>query len=33
LGRNRDVKNDEVGQFVKAIDKNGDGRISKPELF
>jgi len=29
LGRNREVKNDEVGQFVKAIDKNGDGKISK----
>jgi len=33
LGRNREVKNDEVGQFVKAIDKNGDGKISKSELF
>jgi Ca2+-binding EF-hand superfamily protein len=33
LGRNRDVKNEEVTQFVKAIDKNGDGKISKPELF
>lgn len=33
LGRNRDVKSDEVSQFVKAIDKNGDGKISKAELF
>jgi Ca2+-binding EF-hand superfamily protein len=33
LGRNRDVKADEVNQFIKAIDKNGDGKISKPELF
>jgi len=29
LGRNRSVKNEEVTQFVKAIDKNGDGKISK----
>lgn len=33
LGRNREVKNDEVNQFVKAIDKNGDGKVSKSELF
>lgn len=33
LGRNRQVKSDEVNQFVKAIDKNGDGKISKSELF
>jgi Ca2+-binding EF-hand superfamily protein len=33
LGRNREVKSDEVNQFVKAIDKNGDGKISKAELF
>ena len=33
LGRNREVKADEVNQFIKAIDKNGDGKISKPELF
>lgn len=33
LGRNREVKSDEVSQFVKAIDKNGDGKISKAELF
>lgn len=30
LGRSRQVKNEEVSQFIKAIDKNGDGRISKP---
>jgi Ca2+-binding EF-hand superfamily protein len=29
LGRNRSVKAEEVSQFVKAIDKNGDGKISK----
>ncbi len=30
LGRNRQVKEEEVTQFVKAIDKNGDSKISKP---
>ena len=33
LGRNRQVKEDEVNQFIKAIDKNGDAKISKVELF
>jgi Ca2+-binding EF-hand superfamily protein len=33
LGRNRQVKEEEVNQFIKAIDKNGDSKISKPELF
>ncbi len=33
LGRNRDVKPEEVNQFIKAIDKNGDGKISQAELF
>jgi Ca2+-binding EF-hand superfamily protein len=33
LGRNRDVKSEEVNQFIKAIDKNGDGKISQAELF
>lgn len=33
LGRNRQVKEDEVTQFIKAIDKNGDSKISKHELF
>ena len=33
LGRNRQVQPSEVDQFTKAIDKNGDAKISKPELF
>lgn len=33
LGRGKDVSQQEVSQFVNAIDKNGDGKISKPELF
>ena len=33
LGRNRQVKEEEVNQFIKAIDKNGDSKISKVELF
>ncbi len=33
LGRNRQVKEEEVNQFIKAIDKNGDSKISKAELF
>ena len=33
LGRNRQVQPQEVDQFIKAIDKNSDGKISKPELF
>ena len=33
LGRNRQVKEEEVNQFIKAIDKNNDAKISKPELF
>lgn len=33
LGRSREVKQEEVNQFIKAIDKNGDQKISKPELF
>jgi len=33
LGRNRQVKEEEVTQFIKAIDKNGDSKISKVELF
>ena len=33
LGRNRQVKEEEVTQFIKAIDKNGDSKISKHELF
>ena len=33
LGRNRNVKEEEVSQFIKAIDKNGDSKISKVELL
>lgn len=33
LGRNREVSQAEVNQFVSAIDKNGDGKIAKSELF
>jgi len=33
LGRNRQVQPQEVDQFIKAIDKNNDAKISKPELF
>lgn len=33
LGRNREVSQQEVKQFISAIDKNGDGKIAKPELF
>ncbi len=33
LGRNRAVSQQEVLQFINAIDKNGDGKIAKPELF
>ena len=33
LGRNREVSVQEVNQFISAIDKNGDGKIAKPELF
>lgn len=33
LGRNREVSPQEVNQFITAIDKNSDGKISKTELF
>ena len=33
LGRNREVTQQEVNQFITAIDKNSDGKIAKPELF
>ena len=33
LGRNKQVSHQEVRQFIQAIDKNGDGKIAKPELF
>ncbi len=29
----RQVSNAEVQQFVAAVDKSGDGKIQKPELF
>lgn len=33
LGRNRDVSQQEVNQFISTIDKDGDHKIAKPELF
>lgn len=33
LGRGKEVTNAEVNQFISAIDKNGDGKIAKPQLF
>jgi len=33
LGRTRQVTQQEVQQFIGAIDKNNDAKISKPELF
>lgn len=33
LGRNREAKNEEVSKFLKVIDENGDGKVSKDELF
>ncbi len=30
---NRQVSQDEVNNFVKAVDTSGDGQIQKPELF
>jgi Ca2+-binding EF-hand superfamily protein len=30
---NRQVSNAEINQFVSAVDKSGDGKIQKPELF
>jgi Ca2+-binding EF-hand superfamily protein len=30
---NRKVSQAEVQQFVTAVDKSGDGKIQKPELF
>ena len=30
LGRNKEVSQQEVQQFITAIDKNGDGKIAKP---
>lgn len=33
MGSNRQVTPAEISQFVNAVDKNGDGKIEKPELF
>lgn len=33
LGRGKEVSQTDVKQFVNAIDKNGDGKIAKAELF
>jgi Ca2+-binding EF-hand superfamily protein len=33
LKANRKVTQAEVQQFVTAVDKSGDGKIQKPELF
>ena len=33
LNRDKQVKQEDVNQFISAIDKNGDGKIAKPELF
>jgi Ca2+-binding EF-hand superfamily protein len=30
---NRQVSSAEINQFVSAVDKSGDGKIQKPELF
>lgn len=33
MGQNRSVSQQEVDQFIKAVDKNSDGKIAKGELF
>lgn len=33
MGQNRQVTQNEVQQFIAAVDKNSDGKIAKPELF
>lgn len=33
MGQGRQVTQQEVNQFIAAVDKNGDGKIAKPELF
>lgn len=33
MGQNRSVTNQEVQQFINAVDKNSDGKVAKPELF
>ena len=33
MNAKRTISKEEVEQFVKAVDKSGDGKIQKPELF
>ncbi len=33
MGNGAQVSQEQVNQFVKAVDKSGDGKIQKPELF
>ena len=33
MGQNRKVTQQEVEQFIQAVDKNSDGKVAKPELF
>ena len=33
LGSNQQVNQQQVQQFIQAVDKSGDGKIQKPELF
>jgi Ca2+-binding EF-hand superfamily protein len=33
LNAGKQVSQQEVNQFVKAVDSSGDGKIQKPELF
>lgn len=33
MGQNRQVSHAEVEGFIKAVDKNSDGKVAKTELF
>ncbi len=33
MGQGRQVTQQEVNQFIAAVDKNNDGKVAKPELF
>ena len=33
MGAGKQVNQAEVQQFIQAVDKSGDGKIAKPELF
>jgi Ca2+-binding EF-hand superfamily protein len=33
MNAGRQVSQQEVNQFIKAVDNSGDGKIQKPELF